>query len=131
MTATTNRYTLESVRALDFWKAVTVDRSNLLDSLTALLAERQIRYCLIGGQAVNAYVSPVVSLDLDLVVAVDQLETAEALLRERFTVERFAHSIHVSLAGSDLRACRFRRIPATSLSSATPPIARFWGCACR
>ena len=47
--------------------------------------------------------SPVVSLDLDLVVAVDQLETTEALLRERFTVERLAHSIHVSLAGSDLR----------------------------
>ena len=60
---------LEAVRALEFWKAVTVDRADFLESLVALLREQGIRYCVIGGQAVNAYVAPVVSLDLDLVVA--------------------------------------------------------------
>ena len=57
----------------------------------------------VGGQAVNAYVEPVVSLDLDLVVAVDQIEQTAALLGAAFRVKRFPHSLNVSLACSDLR----------------------------
>ena len=91
------------MRARQFWKTVTVDTTEFLDRFLALLAEHEIRYCAIGGQAVNAYADPVVSLDLDLVVAVDQLAEAERLLRERFVVERFEHSLNVSELGSDLR----------------------------
>jgi hypothetical protein len=57
----------------------------------------------VGGQAVNACVEPVVSLDLDLAVAADQLDRAERILREEFTVERFPHSLNVSTEGSALR----------------------------
>jgi hypothetical protein len=57
----------------------------------------------IGGQAVNAFVEPVVSLDLDLAVATADLAAAEALLAESFRVERFPHSVNVSMPGSDLR----------------------------
>ncbi len=89
--------------ALTFWKTVTVDHANLLERLIALLSEHGIRYCVIGGQAVNAYVEPLVSLDLDLVVAVNQMNEVEALLRNAFRVERFAHSLNVSQSGSDLR----------------------------
>ena len=92
------------MRARAFWKAVTLDRADFLDRLIALLTEHDIRFCVVGGQAVNAYAEPVVSLDLDLAVAVEQLARAEALLRETFAVERFAHSLNVSDAGSDLRA---------------------------
>ena len=91
------------MRALSFWKTVTLDQSNLLESLTSLLSEHEIQYCVIGGQAVNAYVEPVVSLDLDMVVAVDQIGQAETLFKRHFAVERFAHSINLSLPGSDLR----------------------------
>jgi hypothetical protein len=91
------------VRAQTFWKAVLEDESAFLDRLIGLLADHGIRYCLVGGQAVNAYVEPVVSLDLDVVVASDQLVAAEALLRDAFTVERFPHSLNVSLPGSALR----------------------------
>ena len=62
------------MKALSFWKAVTLDKSNLLEEVFALLDEHDVRFCVIGGQAVNAYVEPLVSLDLDLVVAVGQLE---------------------------------------------------------
>lgn len=86
-----------------FWKTVTADRTDFLDRLIALLTEHGIRYCVVGGQAVNAYVEPVVSLDLDLAVAVDQLPRAEVLLRQAFSVERFPHSLNVSAPGSDLR----------------------------
>lgn len=91
------------MRALTFWKTVTVDQANLLERLITLLTEHRIRYCVIGGQAVNAYVEPVVSLDLDLVVALDQIAEVESLLSGVFTVRRFTHSLNVSLPGSDLR----------------------------
>jgi hypothetical protein len=92
-----------TVRALVFWKAVLEDRVDFLDRLIGLLRDHGIRFCLVGGQAVNAYAEPVVSLDLDIVIAVDQLEESERLFREAFVVERFPHSLNVSASGSDLR----------------------------
>ena len=62
-----------------------------------------MRYCVIGGQGVNAYADPVVSLDLDIVVAVDQMPEVEAALTQEFKVERFEHSLNISASGSDLR----------------------------
>jgi hypothetical protein len=91
------------MKARTFWKTVTVDEANLLDQLVSLLDDKGVRYCVIGGQGVNAYVEPVVSLDLDLAVASDDRERVEPLLKERFRVETFPHSLNVSLAGSDLR----------------------------
>ena len=91
------------MQALTFWKTITMDQSNLLENLISLLNEQGIRFCVIGGQAVNAYVEPLVSLDLDLVVAVDQLEQVEALLESYFDLKRFPHSLNVAVSGSDLR----------------------------
>jgi len=92
-----------TVRAHTFWKATVGDKVDFLDRLVVLLSAHGIRYCLVDGQAVNAYVEPVVSLDLDIVIAVDQLLRVEALLREAFAVERFPHSLNVSWVGSDRR----------------------------
>ena len=94
---------MATVRAQAFWKAVVEDRVDFLDRLIALFADHGIRYCLVGGQAVNAYAEPVVSLDLDVVIASDQLPQVESLLRDVFVVERFPHSLNVSVPGSDLR----------------------------
>lgn len=91
------------MQALTVWKTITMDETNLLERLIALLDEHTILYCVVGGQAVNAYAEPVVSLDLDLVVAVDQIEQAATLLGDAFHVKRFPHSLNISLAGSDLR----------------------------
>src|ERR1051325_1685509 len=91
------------MQALTFWKTITMDQSNLLETLISLLKEQGIRYCVIGGQAVNAYVEPLVSLDLDLAVAVDQMEEAAALLESHFDVRPFPHSLNIGMPGSDLR----------------------------
>jgi len=91
------------MRAQSFWKAVTLDRSNFLESLILLMDEHGVRYCVIGGQGVNAYVEPLVSLDLDLAIAADQLPQVERLLEARFQVARFPHSLNIASAGSDLR----------------------------
>lgn len=91
------------MQALAYWKAVTTDQAGFLESLVTLLSKSGLRYCVIGGQAVNAYVEPVVSLDLDIAVATEDLQAAETLLSEHFKVARFPHSVNVSQAGSDVR----------------------------
>lgn len=80
-----------------------MDKADLLDELLALLQEHKISFCVIGGQAVNAYVEPLVSLDLDLAVAVDQIDQVRKLAAERFHVEEFPHSLNISTPGSNLR----------------------------
>jgi hypothetical protein len=91
------------MQALAYWKTVTTDRVDFLDRVVALLSESGVRYCVIGGQAVNAYAEPVVSLDLDVAVATEDLQATEALLGRHFRVERFPHSVNVTAPGSDLR----------------------------
>jgi len=91
------------MEALAFWKAVTMDRSNFLDEFISLLRNSGIQFCVIGGQAVNAYVDPLVSLDLDVVVAVEQIGQVRKILEENFQVEEFPHSLNVAALGSDLR----------------------------
>jgi hypothetical protein len=95
------------MRARAFWRTVTADTADLLQRFLRLLADEGIRHCLIGGQAVNAYVEPVVSLDLDIAVAPGDWERLEAALAESFTAERLAHSVNVVDPASDLRiGCR-------------------------
>ncbi len=91
------------MQALDFWKTIAMDHSNLLENLIAFLREHEIQFCVIGGQAVNAYVEPLVSLDLDLAVAVHQIEAVESLLGQRFTLKRFPHSLNITIPNSDVR----------------------------
>jgi hypothetical protein len=91
------------MRGSTFWKTVTVDRSNLLERFFELLRRNRVPFCLIGGQALNAYVDPVVSLDLDVVVAASRLTEVERLLSDAFAVERFSHSLNVSDPESDVR----------------------------
>jgi hypothetical protein len=91
------------VQALKFWKAVIVDRTDFLERVIALLQEEGIRFCLVGGQAVNAYAEPVVSLDLDIAIAVEDFSRAESLLRASFNVREFPHGLNVGAPGSDLQ----------------------------
>ena len=86
-----------------FWKSVTMDKADFLGDLLALLRDRGIHFCVIGGQGVNAYVEPLVSLDLDLAVAVDQIDQVRQLMQDRFHAEEFEHSLNVSAVGSNLR----------------------------
>ena len=80
-----------------------MDKADFIVELTQLLRDEGILYAVIGGQAVNAYADPLVSLDLDLAVAVEHQEKVEALLGARFKVQRFPHSLNVSQIDSDLR----------------------------
>lgn len=80
-----------------------MDQTGMLETVLAFLSANGVRYCAIGGVAVNAYVEPVVTLDLDLVLAAPDLSRIEPLLGSAFKVERFEHSVNLAKAGSDLR----------------------------
>jgi hypothetical protein len=72
--------------------------------LLSLLEQTGAGYCVIGGLAVNAYAEPVVSLDLDIVIVTDKVQAlCEAAIAKGVKIERFAHSINLSVSGSDLR----------------------------
>lgn len=82
---------------------MTADTSNALGRLVERLSQEGVRYCVVGGLAVDAYVEPVVSLDLDLAVAADDIERLVPALAGEFTIERFPHSLELSSPGSDVR----------------------------
>ena len=94
------RYT-SVMRALQFWKAVTMDRSDFLERALDVL--ERFDFCVIGGVAVNAYSAPVVTEDLDVAIAIRDLPRVEEALAEQFDVRRFRHSLNVSSPDSRLR----------------------------
>jgi len=51
----------------EFMNAVANGKADVLQIFLDALAALDAGYCVIGGLAVNAYVEPVVSLDLDVV----------------------------------------------------------------
>jgi hypothetical protein len=91
------------MRSSTYWKAVLVDRGNFLDRVLEFLRTSGVRYCVIGGTGVNAYTYPVVTEDLDIVVAAGEIANLETALGREFKVRRFEHSINVSAAGSKLQ----------------------------
>jgi hypothetical protein len=88
----------------EFINSVANGKLDIIQAILDLLTTTGSRYCLIGGLAVNAYVEPVVSLDLAIVVAVEDVETVSKAAGERdFRVEHFQHSVNLTSKASDLR----------------------------
>jgi hypothetical protein len=82
--------------SLRFWQAVVQDKSDFLPRVTSMLEESGVRYCVIGGFGVNAYSDTfIVTEDLDIIVAVEDLERVRALFEEHFRVREFEHSLNV------------------------------------
>ena len=80
-----------------------MDRSDFLERLLAVFETAGVNFCVVGGTAVNAYSPPVVTLDLDVAIAIRDLPRVEEALAEQFEVHRFPHSLNVSAPDSDLR----------------------------
>lgn len=87
----------------EFMNSVSNDREDILQQMLDLLGEMKIDYCVIGGLAVNAYVEPVVSLDLDLIVVTEATDNLLKAAEKIFNIEKFPHSINLNSTKSDLR----------------------------
>lgn len=94
----------ECMTGREFFGAVANGRVDMVELLLELLRNAEAAYAVLGGLAVNAYAEPVVSLDLDLVVVADRIDAVVATAEGRgMKVERFPHSVNLSMTGSDLR----------------------------
>jgi len=87
-----------------FLNAIANNKVDVVQIVLDILKKTGSGYCVIGGLAVNAYVEPVVSLDLDIVVAEQDLDmVGKAAAKRGFKIENYEHSINLAKAGSDLR----------------------------
>lgn len=87
----------------EFLNKVANGKDDFLQSFINILHKNRIKFCAIGGLAVNAYTEPVVSLDLDVVIVSQKLDNLISALKKRFKVEEFPNSINVSEKQSALR----------------------------
>lgn len=87
----------------EFMHAVSNGREDILQQMLDLLNEMKIDYCVIGGLAVNVYVEPVVSLDLDLVIVAEATENLLKAAEKIFNIVKLPHSVNLSSTKSDLR----------------------------
>lgn len=88
----------------EFINSIANGKMDIIQMMLDILTETGSRYCLIGGLAVNAYVEPVVSLDLDIVVAVEDIGSIGKTAGNRgFIVEHFEHSVNLTSKESALR----------------------------
>jgi len=79
-------------------------KSDIIQVFLDILSKTGSRYCLIGGLAVNAYVEPVVSLDMDVVAANEDVSAiCKAAKEQGLKIEQFEHSVNLTSANSDLR----------------------------
>lgn len=86
-----------------FMNRIANGKVDILQLFLELLNENKIDYCAIGGLAVNAYVEPVVSLDLDIVIAANAMDKLSNAAKKIFTIKKFEHSLNLKSPKSDLR----------------------------
>ena len=89
--------------AKTFFKRVANGKEDVIQYFLVALDRLKTAYCIIGGLAVNAYAEPLVSLDLDIVIALDNREKILEAVKHRFTIEEFPHSVNLRSDKSDLR----------------------------
>ena len=87
----------------EFLNKIANGKDDFLQSFIDILRKHRIKFCAIGGLAVNAYAEPVVSLDLDVVIVAEELKSLIPKLKKYFKIETFAKSINLSEKRSDLR----------------------------
>ncbi len=87
----------------EFLRAVSNGKIDILQIFLDTISALGTDYCVIGGLAVNAYAEPVVSLDLDIIIATKDIKILCEAASKHFKIQRFEHSINLSSSESDLR----------------------------
>lgn len=84
--------------------AVANGQEDILQIFLDILVKTKTSYCVVGGLAVNAYVEPVVSLDLDVVIEIKDIDKVRReAVSKGLKVEMFEHSVNLTSSQSDLR----------------------------
>src|SRR5215831_1040942 len=92
-----------SMTAEEIFESVTNGGRSDFAEVVSILAKADPGWCLIGGLAVNCYVSPVYTVDADFVVVSAMIEVVVAKLAAKgFQIRRFEFSVNAQRPGSDL-----------------------------
>jgi hypothetical protein len=87
-----------------FMNTVAHGKEDILQVFLNILKRTKTAYCIVGGLAVNAFVEPVVSLDLDVVIESKDIDkVSKEIVDKGFKVEKFEHSMNLTSSKSDLR----------------------------
>jgi len=87
-----------------FMNTVANGKEDILQIFLNILKRTKTVYCIVGGLAVNAFVEPVVSLDLDVVIETKDIDkVSKEIIDKGFKIERFEHSLNLTSSKSDLR----------------------------
>ena len=87
----------------EFLNSIFNRKEDIIKKLLNILRKLKINYCVIGGLAVNAYVEPVVSLDLDIVIVTSSIDEFIKNSIKHFKIKKFPHSYNLNSKNSDLR----------------------------
>jgi len=87
----------------EFLNRLANGKSDFLQIFLSLLEHENAGYCAIGGLAVNAYAEPVVSLDLDVVIAAERVGGLLSVFKGKYSVVEYRNNINISDSSSNLR----------------------------
>lgn len=88
----------------EFFNKVLNSKKDILEEFLSILNKNKIKYCVLGGVALNAYCEPVLTLDFDCVISQDSLEKIKIILKEKgFKFKAHPHTWEITKKGSDLR----------------------------
>ncbi len=88
----------------EFLNRVANSKKDIVEELIFILEKKTIPYCIISGLAVNAYVEPGVTLDIDIVIVSEKIDVfLKEVEKQGYEIKRFAHSINLEKKESDLR----------------------------
>src|SRR5207248_2851690 len=94
------RIGVEEMTGKEFVRRIANGKKDLLQEFLDILRTNKIPYCIIGGLAVNAYAEPVVSLDLDVVIATAEIHDLLENLPKGFKTRKESHSMNISASFS-------------------------------
>lgn len=84
--------------------ALAKGEEDILQIFLDILKKTETSFCVVGGLAVNAYVEAVVSLDLDVVIDIKDIDKVNNEAAEKgLKIEKFEHSVNLTSSKSDLR----------------------------
>jgi hypothetical protein len=87
-----------------FMNTIANSEEDILQIFLDILDSTKTLHCVVGGLAVNAYVEPVVSLDLDVVIEIRDIDkVCKKVVEKGLKVEKFEHSVNLTSSKSDLR----------------------------
>jgi hypothetical protein len=87
-----------------FYERVTNSKKDLIYEFLQVLSKEQVLYCIIGGIAVNAYCEPLITLDFDCIIPIEEMNRIKEKLKKMgFKIKTHPYTWEITHKDSDVR----------------------------